>query len=302
MLEYIPPSQADLAQQWVDAVVAKPCPPAGQGVHQWVFWACQRAKEIMGNDIDEMIIQATLMFRATRPLQKNEISNAIGSESNGHSCARRETDKNALPIPKEALPKEWKLTWCKEKWSWKQQAIRALKVCFEPNAPISICCIKNHDSLPNGGKIQTRDEWINDIHNIVHPKWRGGVQIRINPTKGGCDSDVFSHRYCLVEGDNMAIGEQTDVLLESGLPIAMMCLSGGKSVHAWIRIDAKDFKEFHHRRARIWKTLENEGFEIDKGCCNPSRYSRLPGAFRGQKFQTLLALGYGNPKIDWERK
>ena len=50
--------------------------------------------------------------------------------------------------------------------------------------------------------------------------------------------------------------------------------SGGKSLHAWIRIDAKDREEYDKRRDDVYAYFLPHG--ADPQNKNPSRFSRLP--------------------------
>lgn len=309
-MRYRPPkerSDADKWDQWIRVLNTKPCPPAGTGVHGWVYNVGRLAVEWMGvgGDISMDIAHAVereIATRASRPLQRNEVADVLqkrGFESRYETRAK--AVQSAKIISSDALPKDWKLHDCDGRFDLREQARRALRVCFAADEPVSICPLATAQSLPDSGTIRSREEWVKRVGEVVHPKWLGGVHIRINPTEGACDSDVLAHRYVLVEGDQMAIADQVSILKKSRLPIAMICESGGKSIHAWVRVDADCFEEYELRRESVWMTLEASGFKVDRSCKNPARYSRLAGCFRGGKrIQSLLALGHGVPTINWK--
>jgi RecA-family ATPase len=79
------------------------------------------------------------------------------------------------------------------------------------------------------------------------------------------------------------------------MPVAALIDSGNKSLHAWIRVDAPDEKEYKRRVEIIWSWFS--GINLDKQNRNPSRLSRCPDGWRtvdGEPHrQTLLALQLG---------
>ena len=113
-----------------------------------------------------------------------------------------------------------------------------------------------------------------------------------------CDAAVSAFRYVLVEFDSIPKPDQIafwhSVITKKLLDVALLLDSGGKSIHAWIRVNLPD-------RA-AWNTVIGTQFYgpqgvftvmgADKANRNPSRLSRLPGHYRNEKksFQTLLYL------------
>lgn len=122
-----------------------------------------------------------------------------------------------------------------------------------------------------------------------------GAYIRINPIKAddysGRDDSVANFRHILVEFDTRPKEEQYAIFKQSQLPISAVIDSGGKSVHAWVRVDAKDFEEWKVRRQQVFDYLAD--YEPDEMTKNPSRWSRLGGVFRGEKEQRIIALNVG---------
>jgi hypothetical protein len=92
------------------------------------------------------------------------------------------------------------------------------------------------------------------------------------------NADTTSHRFLLVESDSISIADQMALFAELKLPIAAIISSGGKSRHAWLRIDAADAEEYDLKATRILAALGQLGF--DKANKNSSRLSRLPTARR----------------------
>lgn len=142
-----------------------------------------------------------------------------------------------------------------------------------------------------------------DLKNLIGDyNERAGVWIRINPTNGGVQNeDVTRFEHVLVESDSMDIEKQIDTMKLLELPITTMTLSGGKSVHAWVKVQAKDSEEYRIRVRRIFETCQAAGLDVDRANRNPARLSRLPGAMRNGKEQSLLALNIGRKSYeDWE--
>ena len=127
-----------------------------------------------------------------------------------------------------------------------------------------------------------------------------GAWIRFNPLDGmGVSNDnVTSFRFALVESDSLAIEKQKALMEELKMPIVMMVHSGKKSVHAIVRIDAVNAREYRERVDYLYKVCEKNGLSIDKQNKNASRMSRMPGVFRDGKKQFIIAENIGLPTFD----
>lgn len=133
-----------------------------------------------------------------------------------------------------------------------------------------------------------------------------GAWIRFNPVKpetdGSKNADIADYRHALIESDEMDIDAQLATIKRLRLPCAAIVNSGGKSVHAIVKIDAgDDLKLYKDRVAFLFSVLEKEGFVVDKACKNPSRLSRMPGVQRGERRQFLIATNEGCASwAEWE--
>ena len=76
-----------------------------------------------------------------------------------------------------------------------------------------------------------------------------GAWVRFNPLDGqGVRNDnVTEYRFALVESDTADLATQNAILRELELPIAALVYSGGKSLHAIVRVDAADYNEYRKR-------------------------------------------------------
>ena len=128
-----------------------------------------------------------------------------------------------------------------------------------------------------------------------------GAWIRFNPVSGGVKNEnVTRFTYALVESDDMSLTEQDALYRKFELPIAALVYSGGKSIHAIVRVEAKDQDEYRKRVDFLYDFLDKHGLKVDKQNRNPSRLSRMPGVTRNGKQQTLLATDIGRKSwIDW---
>ena len=128
----------------------------------------------------------------------------------------------------------------------------------------------------------------------------GGVFVRVNPMldDSGSDKSVAAWRHALVECDSKTPEEQYAILLKLELPCAAIIHSGGKSVHAIIKVNARTEEEYRKKVDYLFKTCAENGLPLDRQNRNPSRYSRLPGVERGKGRQRLLKTNCG--KATWQ--
>jgi hypothetical protein len=139
-----------------------------------------------------------------------------------------------------------------------------------------------------------------DIGSVLGDyKPEAGAWIRFNPLdgKGVKNENVTEFRYALVESDSMPIERQNAVIRELELPVAILVYSGGKSVHAIVKIDAPNYDEYRKRVDFLYKVCKENGLEIDKQNRNPSRLSRMPGVERNGKKQFIIDKNIG--KESW---
>ena len=129
---------------------------------------------------------------------------------------------------------------------------------------------------------------------------RAGAWVRVNPLDGHGvkDENVTSYRYALVESDSLPIEQQNALMHALELPIVTLVHTGGKSLHAVVRIDAQSREEYRQRVAFLFDVCEKNGLKVDKACKNPSRLTRLPGFQRGEKWQRLIETNTGKASFE----
>ena len=155
---------------------------------------------------------------------------------------------------------------------------------------------KNADGkwLPKKGVLhRTAEELMDDLERYPDDlgatvgdwKEEAGAWIRINPIDGKDvkNENVTRFDYALVESDTLPVREQEKRFRELELPIATLVHSGGKSLHAIVRVEAQNYEEYRKCVRFLYGYLEEKGIEIDRQNCNPSRLSRMPGVTRINK-------------------
>ena len=161
----------------------------------------------------------------------------------------------------------------------------------------------------DGGVCLSREEWLRrldakegNINKIFASSDKCGIFVAINPYKIGCtrDADVTAFRHALFEFDEgLSCGEQLNLYRQMKLPAAALIYSGGKSVHAWVKIDAQNRQEYDERVALLFEHFESAGFHPDPKNKNPGRLSRLPGCIRFKNRQELLAVNLDVSFTEW---
>ena len=194
-----------------------------------------------------------------------------------------------------------------------QMAARFLETLFKPDETVSFVHSAKWKEdkakwVPaDAGHVRTVGDIIKDLrkHRKLEDafgtfKDEAGGWIRINPTTGPSDKNVTRYAYSLAESDDLSIEDQKRLFINFKLPIATLVESGGKSVHALVKIDAKDEAEYKQRVAFLYDWLAKHKFVVDENNKNPARLSRLPGVMRKGQLQRLVATDIGcSSWLEW---
>jgi len=170
---------------------------------------------------------------------------------------------------------------------------------------------------PNQDDLRTLGEW--NYMLSVQPSvlsHEGGVWFCVNPLKDNgkrANHLVKDFRFCLLECDVPHADKRTleEVMaekekqfarfLESGLPIEALYDSGGKSIHALVRIYASTAEQFKERVEKVYEYMAKMP-GLDPGRKASAQLSRLPGATRGEHKQALLSWSVGPETFEeWEQ-
>jgi RecA-family ATPase len=191
-----------------------------------------------------------------------------------------------------------------------------LKRMYAPQDNVEIAW-KDEKGRLNQRDIKTVSEWERN-ENQLHGS-ADGLYFCINALLDGadCHSDqsLASYQYLLVELEvpkkervSMDIEQKEaaceafySALVESNLPVAAIYTSGDASVHALVKVDASGHLEWKTRMELVYAYCDAIP-GLDPSNKNPSRLSRLPGAMRGDRLQTLLCWNAGADTYEeWER-
>ena len=132
---------------------------------------------------------------------------------------------------------------------------------------------------------------------------QAGAWVRFNPMdgKGVKNDNVTAYKYALVESDEVEIPMQNALIREMKLPVAALVNSGGKSLHAIVKIDAPTHDIYRKRIEKLYAVCDRYGLKVDRQNKNASRLSRLPGIKRGDKWQHLVDYTDGFDTFEeWE--
>ncbi len=201
----------------------------------------------------------------------------------------------------------------REEQPWKM-AIRFLETLFQPDETVSYV----HSAQWN----EKREKWnpgdrghVRKVADIIKDLKKhknledafgtfneeAGGWIRVNPTTGANDKDVTRYSYVLCESDDLSIEDQKKLFINFKLPIATLVESGGKSVHALVKVDAANEAEYSQRVTFLFDWLAQHKFIVDENNKNPARLSRLAGVMRKGKLQKLIATNIGcSSWLEWK--
>lgn len=102
------------------------------------------------------------------------------------------------------------------------------------------------------------------------------------------EESVTSWRYMVLESDVAAPDQWLACLVQLPLQISAIYTSGGKSIHALVRVDAATKQQWDTIRDQIKAIMVPLG--ADQAAMTGVRLSRLPGVMRGDRLQELLYL------------
>ncbi len=200
-----------------------------------------------------------------------------------------------------------------KEWHPKAQIIKYLETLFEADENVGYVtdCWQNDEgrNLPKRGCCdrtagqliqelsKLSDDDIGAVFGDYNPE--AGAWIRFNPLDGNGvkNINVTDYRYALVESDSIDIATQSTLIKELELPVAALVYSGGKSVHAIVKVEAANADEYRNRIDYLYKVCKKNGLPVDEQNKNPSRLSRMPGVMRNGKKQYLLDTNIG--KSSW---
>lgn len=324
LLEYIDPSQCSY-DEWLNVGLA--LHQEGYPMFVWEEWSaddgerfhegeCAAKWESFGRYTGKLVTGATITQMAKEngwtSKHKFENNEALSFDSMVLATTPEQyqvVDKNWIEESDVHIPKSYPLE------QRKQDIVTYLTTLFEPEEYVGY--VVNTFALPDGKQSPTMGNYSRTVQQILDGingttqlenvfgtfNKEMGAWIRFNPIdgKGVKNDNVTAFRYMLLESDNMSLGKQKAILEQLELPIATMVFSGGKSIHAIVKVDAYSYEEYRKRVDFIYSIAQKNGFKPDKKNRNPSRLSRMPGVMRGGNPQFLMATNIGKENYkEWE--
>ena len=233
---------------------------------------------------DGKIKAATLFWYA----RQNGWAGGFGSNATSNPSQKSEEPKHADLEPHE-------------------QIIAMLLALFEPGEQVNLTIRgkwsdKREKWEPgDGGKCYERDALVDafrkgEVKQIMEGfVQEAGAWICQNPTDGtGRGKDkTTAYRHALIESDDIPIDDQIRIMRELDLPITTLTMSGGKSVHALVRVDADGPNHYDERVQMLHEICNAAGLKVDPANRDSSRLTRLAGVRRGDARQKLLFTKIG---------
>lgn len=316
LLEYIPASSLDY-QEWVNVGMA--LKHEGLTCDIWDSWSrgdsryksgeCARKWKTFREDASTIVTGGTIYELAKRYGYKPEEVKVFDwdDEISDDGDPEKIINTTWLDVSNTIeQPKEINAT---------DELRRYIQALFKPDEIVGFCIDAQKDEDRNkwtpaskGAYGMTAKAILNaikkhpdDIKAVIGDyNEEAGAWIRFNPLDGAgvSNQNVTELRYALVESDTLEIERQKAIMEELQLPIAIMLYSGGKSIHAIVKVDAVTVQDYREKVDYLYRICEKNGLSIDKQNKNPSRMSRMPGVKRGDKNQYILAENIGLASFD----
>ena len=318
LLDYINPSELSY-QEWTNVGMA--LKHEGYEASDWDSWSAQDSERYKRGEC------------FTKWNSFNEEAGAIVTGGTVFEYAKR----GGFVPPKKIDPNEGVLDWEDEigniidkdsidsielhepsdsNWNPANELIRYLTTLFDTDEYVGfvVSSIENEKGkfIPgNRGNFRmTEGQIVEGLHScngdigavIGDYNQAAGAWIRFNPLNGEGvrNTDIASFKYALVESDSLDIGKQLSIIHQLELPVAAVVYSGAKSIHAIVKVDASDNKEYRERVSYLYKICDKNGLEVDSQNKNPSRLSRMPGCVRGEHKQFIIETNTGKETwSDW---
>ncbi len=317
---------------WIEERL-RSCPRAGQGVNTWLF-STARALAPYHSEGDLVDLLTQHSAGCGRVVTRGEILRQVQQGIRAKACGQargwvptphsQDTDRGRIPIPISKIPFEperlarlaaqasnsvnWRHylherspyrpdihtgVWFLRKLFREGEKVLVFDTmkAFRPaliatiNKALQKLPLSIEDS-PSG-----LGAWF--LANPVDGNWHP------NPRDGGklsCRSEeaVTAFRYAVLESDQACTDHWLSFLTQFPAPIAAIYTSGGRSIHALLRVDASTKAEWDAAIISLKRILKVLG--ADPAALSAVRLTRLPGCWRREKggFQKLLYL---NPDI-----
>ena len=176
---------------------------------------------------------------------------------------------------------------------WRKDLAKLLEAVFNPDEIIAFKMSNTNDVTEERVDVITsQTDAIRKVMKSLDGK--EGALLCINAIASeNAKDESFKYRYVVVDNPHMSLAKQLAYYKALNLPCAALVNTGANSVQAWVKIGATTEEEYYTRVDFLFKTLEEQGFEVDEANKKASFMVRMPGVLRNGKQQYLIALEQG---------
>ncbi len=314
LLEYIDPAQLDY-QEWLNVGMA--LKEEGYVCSVWEDWSSRDSRRYHYGECDKkwngFLGNSKPVTGATIVQMAKEHGWQFSHNTNDYELDWNDAiggDDELVVINKNWI--ESKEVYIPDEWNPVKQLTTYLETLFEASENVGYLIEsweKDGRYIPKnkGAFDRTAGELVEQLNGcggdigavIGDYDLNAGAWIRFNPLdgKGVKNENVTDFRYALVESDETDVEQQNAIIRELELPVACLVHSGGKSIHAIVKVDAVDYNEYRKRVDYLYTVCQKNGLKIDSQNRNPSRLSRMPGIIRNGNKQFLMETNIG--KSNW---
>jgi hypothetical protein len=301
-------------------IILRPCPAPGDGVHHWIIQVAWDAKRSGLSIAEAEVVISRLITRSPQP---NEIHGALKKVYGG-------TTSNVLSktICTTYSPPKLAAVATRLPWFGVDHLRRK-----SPVDPANCSTLQYLHSIYRGrertlvfDKMDINEPIIwernpegleyeeNELGEFKNSSRGMGAWFLANPVTGDwlelerlksktnpkgqslrAEENLTDWRFLVLESDTALPELWIPTLAQLPLPIVSIVTSGGRSIHALVRIDARNKQEWETAKNTLGPMMVELG--ADKGALSAVRLTRLPGCFRAEK-NNWQALLYLNPTAD----
>lgn len=295
------------------------CPPANQGVHQWCYHVFHLLIE-RGKTREEA--ERHLHEHSTRTLTSGDIPTGTARTATATASAQAAPRARKPQVKPTYQPKLLESFARKQAgfsiYNLKQKSLLRvedqtpatfLDALYRPGEHVVLFDVFESQ----GCRFATIEKTggVSDPHTLdflTRPAKGKGAWFLSNPVDGkktynarlkkpSCraEENITAFRYLVIESDKADPDLWIAALVQLHLPIVAVYSSGGKSIHALVRVDADDAADWARYRDIIKPPMVRLG--ADPTVFSAVRLTRLPACFRAEKSR-WQELYYLNPTAD----
>ena len=267
----------------------KECPPAGEGVHRWVYHV---VCTFLDHHAEHQTIIDYCERHATRNLQLNEVENAIETRLKCQNNKGKSFSKPNPIIRKRVI--DYSITQENfEKLSpvsnLQDMPSESIIDLLFPNNPLLCCGVSN-----SAFKTVSKVDWSDSLRKmrLIVPS---PMSSKMGFTQSGKPSshtlsNTGQRRFLVVEFDDGTLDQQAAIHYHLGtkFPLTLIVFSGSKSLHGWYYVQGST--EFNTREFFNYAC----SLGADRATWTKSQFVRMPNGVRdNKKRQSVIFL---NPK------